>query len=88
MRITARQLRQIIREELTRETGSAPAENPAAKQFKMIKISEMHDEEEDEAMYEGERGNDENGQHDNDTDPGDPYARRLKEAARRAARRR
>jgi len=88
MRITARQLRQIIREELTREAGSAPAENPAAKQFKMAKISEMHDEEENEAMYEGQRGNDENSQHDNDTDPGDPYARRLKETRNRAARRR
>lgn len=88
MRITARQLRQIIREELTREAGSAPAENPAAKQFKMTKISEMHDEEEDESMYESERGNDENGQHDNDTDPGDPHASHLKESSRRPSRRR
>jgi hypothetical protein len=35
------------------------------------------------SLYEGQRGNDENSQHDNDTDPGDPYARRLKESVRR-----
>ncbi len=32
------------------------------------------------ALYESQRGNDENSQHDNDTEPGDPYIKRLKEA--------
>lgn len=33
-------------------------------------------------IKEGQRGNDQNGQHDNDTDPGDPYAKKLKESQR------
>jgi len=37
----------------------------------------------DAALYESQRGNDENSQHDNDTDPGDPMLKRLKEAALR-----
>lgn len=39
------------------------------------------------SMKEGQRGNDENSQHDNDTDPGDPYAKKLKESRRLALRR-
>ena len=39
-----------------------------------------------QSMKEGQRGNDENGQHDNDTDPSDPHARHLKEARRLAVR--
>jgi hypothetical protein len=38
-------------------------------------------------MNEGQRGNDENGQHDNDTDPGDPHAKKLREARILARRR-
>lgn len=39
-----------------------------------------------QTMKEGQRGNDENGQHDNDTDPSDPYAKKLKESRRLAIR--
>jgi len=81
MRITVKQLRQIIREELARETAWK-------KDGVMSEKDRMHDEEENEAMYESQRGNDENGQHDNDTDPSDPYARHLRESIRRLLRRR
>ena len=37
-----------------------------------------------QSMKESQRGNDQNSQHDNDTDPGDPYAKKLKEARRLA----
>jgi hypothetical protein len=40
------------------------------------------------SVKESQRGNDENSQHDNDTIPGDPMAKRLKESARRDALRR
>jgi hypothetical protein len=33
-------------------------------------------------IKEGQRGNDQNSQHDNDTDPGDPYAAKLRESQR------
>lgn len=33
-----------------------------------------------QSMKESQRGNDQNSQHDNDTDPGDPYAKKLKES--------
>ena len=115
MRITARQLRQIIKEELAREMdgtgvnmsgvvggvlGGAPR---TSERYHMghADMDEMYNDESymeemdaDEmymeemgaynpSLYEGQRGNDENSQHDNDTDPGDPYTRRLKESVRR-----
>jgi hypothetical protein len=43
-----------------------------------VRIAQM------QGMNESQRGNDQNSQHDNDTDPGDPYAKKLKEARRLA----
>jgi len=109
MRITARQLRQIIKEELAREmappagglgargggamsgvvggvVGETAYEDDAMEGYGMDE--EYMDElmgmygSYDNELYEAQRGNDENSQHDNDTDPGDPYARRLKESRR------
>lgn len=83
MRITTRQLRQIIREELMRE--SAWQKGPTVT---LSAEAEMEEDVIDEMgmydydLYESQRGNDENSQHDNDTQPGDPYARHLKEARR------
>jgi type IV secretory pathway VirD2 relaxase len=87
MRITVSQLRQIIREELKKETTPGTPQNPS--QIKKFVMSEIQDDDDaDESMYESQRGNDENGQHDNDTDPSDPYERHLRESIRRLLRRR
>lgn len=43
-----------------------------------VRIAEMQ-----QGLKEGQRGNDENSQHDNDTDPGDPYAKKLRESQSR-----
>lgn len=118
MRITARQLRQIIREELAREgapvgMGGSPkgamagvvggVVGSASERYHMghADMDEMYSDESymeemdadesymgemdayEASLYESQRGNDENSQHDNDTEPGDPYARRLKESVRR-----
>ena len=60
MKIARSRLKQIIQEELRRALN----ENYSLSAHKM----------EDEMAYEGQRGNDERGQHDNDTDPEDPLA--------------
>ena len=73
MRITARQLRQIIKEELHR---AHMAEKRAKEEEEELDEGGYMEDD----LYESQRGNDENGQHDNDTDPGDPYARKLKES--------
>lgn len=60
MKIARSRLKQIIQEELRRALN----ENYSLTAHKM----------EDEMAYEGQRGNDERGQHDNDSDPEDPLA--------------
>ena len=87
MRITVRQLRQIIREELQTATKSNGTTRPPS-QITKADLMELQDDDADESMYESQRGNDENGQHDNDTDPSDPYERHLRESIRRLLRRR
>lgn len=111
MRITARQLRQIIKEELAREmapaagglgargggsmsgvvggvVGETAYEDDAMEGYEGYGMEEDYMGEMgmygsyDYDLYESQRGNDENSQHDNDTQPGDPYARKLKESRR------
>jgi hypothetical protein len=62
MKIARSRLKQIIQEELRR--ALTLKENYSLSAHKM----------EDEMAYEGQRGSDERGQHDNDSDPEDPLA--------------
>lgn len=71
MKISLRQLKQIIKEELAQVDTKK-----AANEYDSIPLSMG----ESDDLKESQRGNDENSQHDNDTEPGDPYVKRLKEA--------
>ena len=64
IKITGRELRKLIREAVESENIAETEEAD------MCEV--------DEELDESQRGNDENSQHDNDTDPGDPYAKRAK----------
>lgn len=76
MQLTLAQLKKIIKEEITKKVQ---AETGASTDVKKIPLGEKDEERADESQ----RGNDENSQHDNDTEPGDPMLKRLKETALR-----
>lgn len=88
MKITLGQLKRLVKEEAARKIA-AGALGSKAQSLK----GEMDEEDlglnspvspmsaNPELYTESQRGNDENSQHDNDTDPGDPMLKRLKEAA-------
>lgn len=78
MKVTLAQLRKMIKEEVT---AAAAPKGPAPAKIDMGNLGERKREDEEDRMDESQRGNDENSQHDNDTDPGDPMLKRLKEAA-------
>lgn len=86
MKITLGQFNRMIR-----EAAAAAAVNLSDKNS----ASRRADVSEDDSptmpvepdLYESQRGDDEGGQHDNDTDPGDPNISRLAEAALRDLRR-
>ena len=78
MKVTLGQLRKMIKEEVA---AAAAPKGPPPSKIDMGKLGERKREDEEDRMDESQRGNDENSQHDNDTDPGDPMLKRLKEAA-------
>jgi len=82
MKVTLRQFNRMIREAAARK--SAGVEDRSGHPEKKAQVEQDNPTMPvDAALYESQRGNDENSQHDNDTDPGDPMLKHLKEAALR-----
>ena len=78
MRITLSQLRKIVKEEVSLAKERSHLEMDEEETMD-AKIGSMKSPD----VRESQRGNDENGQHDNDTEPGDPHVKKLKEAVLR-----
>jgi hypothetical protein len=78
MKVTLGQLRKMIKEEVAAATSKGSPEK-----IDMGKLGERRREDDEDRMDESQRGNDENSQHDNDTEPGDPMLKRLKETTLR-----
>jgi len=89
MKITLRQLKRLVKEEAARKMAADSMKEKAAYEEDMneddlgLKSPGTPMPPDDALMQESQRGNDENSQHDNDTSPGDPYVKKLKEAALR-----
>jgi hypothetical protein len=90
MKITLGQLKRLVKEEAARKMAAGVMGSKAQSQKGDLDEDDLglHSPTApmpvDPALFtESQRGNDENSQHDNDTEPGDPMLKRLKEAALR-----